>query len=274
LPSDVSKPTLRITHHMARSGGTVICKCLGSLNNIILLSEIHPLAKYVLGEERKDRIWANPLNQAYAWFNLISGEDIIEIKNKNGISFIETIKLIYNRCLAKNRTLVIRDWSDLDFIGLPWIPRATYDLTLYNILKPYFNILHTFTVRHPLDQWLSLKGLTSSVVKQLTPEVFLKGYLKFAEKAIKIGFIRYEDFTRQTDFELKVLCKNLNIEFSEIYKERWKNYRTITGDHNPRGGITEITHLPRKRMQKDFYDKFISNPDYQDSVKLLGYEEA
>ncbi len=257
---------------MARSGGTVICKCLGSLNNIVLLSEIHPLAKYVLGEEKKDRIWINPLNQAYAWFNLLSKEDVLEIKNKNGISFIDSIKLIYTRCQEKNKILVIRDWNELDFIGLPWVPRATYDLMLYNILNQDFNVIHTFTVRHPLDQWLSLRGLTSSLVKQLTPEVFLKGYLRFAEKAFSIGFTRYEDFTRQPDNELQILSERLDIEYSEIYKTRWKNYRTITGDHNPRRGITEITPLPRKNMEKDLYQKFISNPDYLSAIKILGYE--
>lgn len=37
------KPKIRIFHNLGRSGGTLICKCLGCMEHIVLLSEIHPL---------------------------------------------------------------------------------------------------------------------------------------------------------------------------------------------------------------------------------------
>ena len=39
---------------MARSGGTIICRCLASMERIVLLSEIHPLGARMF----------NPLDQA------------------------------------------------------------------------------------------------------------------------------------------------------------------------------------------------------------------
>ena len=37
-----AKPKLRIIHHLACSGGTLISKCLSALPNVYLLSEVHP----------------------------------------------------------------------------------------------------------------------------------------------------------------------------------------------------------------------------------------
>ena len=34
-----ARPTLRLVHHMARSGGTLISKCLGCMTGVLLLSE-------------------------------------------------------------------------------------------------------------------------------------------------------------------------------------------------------------------------------------------
>src|SRR5690606_18702694 len=39
------KPTLRIIHHFACSGGTLICKCLAAQPNVFLLSELHPTTR-------------------------------------------------------------------------------------------------------------------------------------------------------------------------------------------------------------------------------------
>ena len=38
----MAKPIIRIIHNLARSGGTPICKCLGCMSDIVLLSEIEP----------------------------------------------------------------------------------------------------------------------------------------------------------------------------------------------------------------------------------------
>ncbi len=36
------KPTIRIIHHFACSGGSLISKCISALPNVYLLSEVHP----------------------------------------------------------------------------------------------------------------------------------------------------------------------------------------------------------------------------------------
>jgi hypothetical protein len=40
----MGKQKLRMIHNMARSGSTLVCKCLGCMEGVVLLSELHPLA--------------------------------------------------------------------------------------------------------------------------------------------------------------------------------------------------------------------------------------
>ncbi|WP_139788474.1 hypothetical protein [Halomonas sp. BC1] len=46
-----AKPTLRIIHHFACSGGTLISKCLAAQPNVFLLSELHPTTRLAFNEE-------------------------------------------------------------------------------------------------------------------------------------------------------------------------------------------------------------------------------
>ena len=39
---------IRLIHNLQRSGGTIISKCLGAQDDVVLLSEIHPIGIEVL----------------------------------------------------------------------------------------------------------------------------------------------------------------------------------------------------------------------------------
>jgi len=57
---------------MARSGSTLMCKCLGCMEGVALLSEQHPKAWNLF----------NPLTQAEAWFQLITPSEFADMKKK------------------------------------------------------------------------------------------------------------------------------------------------------------------------------------------------
>jgi len=94
MKKNKKKPVIHVLHHMARSGGTIISRCLGCMNNIALLSEIHPY-----GYENQ---LINPLAQAHEWFNLLTPEDIEKIKASHPFPFIDAIELIKQRCDERN----------------------------------------------------------------------------------------------------------------------------------------------------------------------------
>ena len=125
-----ARPKLRLLHHMARCGGTLISKCLACMDGVLLLSEIHP----------RGTRWFNPLIQAQKWFGLFSPEEFASFRRMDRSEFADAIVQIAER--ARDRHLVLRDWSHLDFTGVPFVAQPAYRLLLADVLKPRFELLH------------------------------------------------------------------------------------------------------------------------------------
>ena len=254
-----AKPRIRILHHMARTGGTLICRCLASMHRVVLLSEIHPAGMKMF----------NPLQQAQAWYGLLEPDDEARAR-RDEFGFLEAIRLISRKCEAKKWTLVLRDWSHLDFTGVPYA-LPTFRSALVDILIPEFEVLRFSTVRHPLDQWLSLRQ--NAVYRdQLGAVKFLRGARRFAESATQTGFVRYEDFSHDPDRGLRAICTALQIEFDPGYAERWGHYVNITGDVRPGRAGSHIALLPRQAIGSAEEAHFRSLANYSETVALLNYE--
>lgn len=251
---------------MARSGGTLISKCIGCMDGIDLLSEVHP---FVASGQ------FNPITQAQKWFGIDTAAKLQALQLARGISWTEGIALIYGWVAERGETLVIRDWSHLDYTGVPWV-QPTYKLSTAEVLAQSFEVRQATTVRHPVDQWYSLKKLTV-VAGQLTVADYLKGYRAFAEKAVEIGFVRYEDFTEAPTQSLQKLCQMLQIPFDSTYTEKWAAFANVTGDvpdQAPGRGnvLQEIKPLERRVADRRTLERFRASPDFEPSLELLGYE--
>jgi len=252
------RPNLRIIHHMARTGGTVICRCLASMQGVVLLSEIHPLGVKMF----------NPLEQAHSWYGLLNPEDM-EAARSGQLNFSQSIQLISDRCREQGKTLVLRDWSHLDFTGVPFV-QPRYRSLLVEALEPDFELLRHATVRHPLDQWLSINK-QEVYRKQLGPARFLKGCKEFAKFAETAGFSRYEDFTKKPDPTLQSICNALKLDFDAAYAGKWQNYSNITGDVLPGRAGKNICRLPRQPSDPVNEQKFCALPEYSAIIETLGY---
>jgi hypothetical protein len=227
---------------MARSGGTIICRCLASMEGIVLLSEIHPLGARMF----------NPLDQADRWYGLLTPDDI-KLASSGRLSFPDAIEIVERRCTEQGKLLVIRDWSHLDYTGIPFV-KPSYRPLLVEALHSRFRLLNFSSVRHPLDQWLSLSRL-AIIRERLSPSDFLKGAVLFARSSRKTGFVRYEDFTRQTDAVLQTICEEL-----------------LTGDVEPDRASDEIAPLPRRELKAKEARSFTSIPAFRQVTRMLGYD--
>jgi hypothetical protein len=257
--SQTTRPKIRILHQMARSGGTIICRCLASMEGVVLLSEIHPAGLRMF----------NPLQQAMEWYALLTPDDI-KLARESKLSFVQSIGLIAERCQQQNKTLVLRDWSHLDFIGIPF-GQASYRSGLVEALQKDFDLLRYSTVRHPLDQWLSLTK-NPMFAERLAKPKYLRGVRHFSDMAVSTGFLKYEQFTADPDTGLKQLCDGLDLVFDPAYRERWPDYSNITGDVLPgRSGPTEICNLPRQTGIESLAKAFESRSDYRRILEILGY---
>ncbi len=255
------KPRIRILHQLARSGGTVICRCLASMENVVLLSEIHPLGGRMF----------NPLQQAMEWYGLISPAEL-ESSRISKMTFAAAIALIAQRCLDQGKILLLRDWNHLDYIGIPFT-QAQFRPALVESLQGDFELIRFASVRHPLDQWLSLTK-NPLFAQRLGVGKYLKGVRRYSEMAKESGFLRYEDFTQDSDGALLQLCDALQLPFDPAYSKRWSSYDNITGDVMPgRSGSGEIKSLPRQDVGSDLEHSLTSRADYQRILDLLAYTD-
>jgi hypothetical protein len=263
----MDKPTIRILHNLARSGGTLVGKCLGSMKSVVLLSEIHPLGTQFF----------NPLAQAQEWHNLLTPEDIRKIERRGKIDFADAIRLIERRCTLAQKHLVLRDWAHLDFMGVPFVKQLSYKLTLADVLAPAFNIVHCTLVRHPVDQWLSLRRLEVVQQENFGLAAFLDSYHRFAEHSTRIGFTRYEDFVQNPEQQMKILCNRLQLDFDGNFLLNWATYHKITGDTSKasRGAkLKQIVPLPRPPIRPGLLQQFRRNHSYRKAIKLLSYNDG
>jgi protein O-GlcNAc transferase len=260
------KPRLRMIHNLARSGGTLMSKCLGCMEGVILLSEIHPAATQMF----------NPLAQAAEWHNLLSDGDKAELQRRGSISFVDAIDLILRRAEERGGKLVLRDWAHLDYTGYPYVTTPGYRPALYDALADRFDIIRVSMVRDPVDQWQSLIMLSTLQAPMQRGEFnlakFLSGYRKYAELCVQTGFFRYEDFLRQPEKVMRELCARLQIGFDPDFINKWHRYTKIGGDVDSRGvNAREIKLLPRRPVTPELREAFLASEDYRASIGLLGY---
>ncbi|MBS3734274.1 MAG: tetratricopeptide repeat protein [Phycisphaerae bacterium] len=259
-----TKP-VRLLHNLARSGGTLVSRCLACLPDTVLLSEIHPLGVRMF----------HPIAQADQWYGLFTPEELAAMKRRGSISFPEAIALIADKCTPGGRHLVLRDWSHLDYMGVPFVDRPSGRMGLAEALAPRFELRRAALVRHPVDQWLSLRKLTL-IHGTLDVAAYLDGCAAFAEQARRVGFVRYEDFTRDPTGTMRRLCDMLDLPYDDGFLDRWCDYTNVTGDtrSTSRGDpMRTIKPLPPREAPPDLLARFRRHPAYERTLALLGYED-
>jgi hypothetical protein len=257
------KPSVYMLHNLARSGGTVIGKCLGCMPEVFLLSEIHQDVMTMYPND------THPITQALNW-GLIT---LQELEGKR-LTIIDAVQLIEEKCTSHNKKLVIRDFAYLDFIGMPIVKPPSFKLMLAEILSHNFEVIQFAIVRHPVDQWLSMINSTPIFLK-VSLDVYLRGYLEFGKQIQSFGFIRYEDFVKEPEKQMQHLCYKLRLRFDRTFVARWSSYNKITGDLDHKksraAGSQSIAQLPRRPMDEELKKQFRNNSHYREAIKLLGY---
>jgi hypothetical protein len=256
---------LGILHQLARTGGTIINRCLGCMQKIVMLSEIHP----ILPQGQR----FHPLYQAGQWFHLIGPEERVALRakalreGKRG-AFVSSIELIEQRTRLSERHLLIREFSHADFLRTPRT-QPVFRSRMVDELGKLYLLRRSAVVRHPLDQWRSMQDYPASRGR-CTLADYLKGHRRFAEMASKVGFVRYEDFCRDPAATLQALCRNLNVPFDAEFRERWMHYDRLNGDMSRPPGLP-IQARERPVPNEQLMKALLQSEDYRASLALLGY---
>ncbi len=255
-----ARPTLRLVHHLARTGGTLMSRCLASMSGVTLLSEIHPRGAEVA-------LQFDPLFQAQYWFKLLSGREVDRLRAESP-RLAARIEAIRARAAQRDECLVLRDWNHPDFMPFPGLGEPSGCSRLAEAVESEFRLVRAATVRHPLPQWLSWQRYSPE--SGISLERFMRGCRRFAEIAVEIGFVRYEDFLADASLRLHELADLLELEFDDQFKYRWFFYRTISGDLE---GLEQHELRPPRAVEIDPDEARLveANPDYRRTLELLGY---
>ena len=222
--------TIRIIHNLPRSGGTIISKSLGVQKDIVLLSEIHPLGPLVREKMGVDPTFGQPIYQAQSWYKLFDEDDLDKIRGKT-LSFVDRIKFICKKIKEKNKNLIIRDWSFVDFLGEPYI-KPTKKNALLEILSNHFKIKSIYVIRDPLQNYLSCCNRLTFFLQHYSFDLFLDGYNSYLKNISKDNSIIFEKFIKKPENGLKKISSILNFNFDEKNLEKLNNLNglKITGD--------------------------------------------
>lgn len=254
---------IRLIHQLARSGGTLINRLLLA-QGVAVLSEVHPLG------------WANldPLTQARDWFGLIGADDL---QGRDGLLYADALALIADKAQRRRRPLAIRDWSHLDFMPIGMGLKPALVSAQAAVLANRFDLIRVTTVRHPLDQWLSLAAMLTSEgrpPRQVELEHWLDGIEAFAAMAAATGFVRYEDIAADPPAGMAELCRRLALPFDPAQLEGWRETTQFsTGAVPGRAAFsTAIEQLEPRPAPPHLLHRLNRDRRYRQALDLLGYE--
>ena len=213
----------------ARSGGTLLNQCLGSLPNVVILSEVNPLGS---GSGKDPNVCRTVKEQAATWYG-------IELKSNDFLGGILELEEI---CRETNRQLIVRDWSFVNFV-----PTLENDfdppnqLLCLNTLAQHAEVKPFAFIRDAIDVWISRN----------TPDnIFFSEYLNYTNSIVEnnISYFKYEEFCESPQTVMRKICAQLDLEYSDRFSD-YKHFETVNGDIQlkSRGNSKcDIKPLPRK----------------------------
>ena len=240
----------------ARSGGTLLNRCLASLPNTLMLSEVNI-------EALCPNSCSHIKDQAKDWYGLDLRSD----------GFLENIEELYNYCLETDRTLIIRDWSFGSFVPSRYNNfNPSKKLATFEAIAKRFPVTPFALVRDSVDIWLSFNA---------SPRTFYDKNLEFLYEFSKeliannIKIFRYEDFCRDSEAVMRDICNYTGINYSDEFKG-FSNYFKVTGDidlpeHSRGIQVGKISLLSRRESYNEFAEVIENNTKASLINQLFGY---
>lgn len=256
----VAEP-VRTIHHMACTGGTLISKCLATLPNTLLLSEINPLSTMHVKEGMGQFA---PTDLLLAMRKAVRPQDddtLIRV-------FLSSMATLLADCSAKGIHLVLRDHAHSSFCTTA---AAVAQPALHEILSREFPRRSVVTVRHPLDSFLALHSHKWSNVIPFTLEEYALRYEVFLDRHIDIPVCRYEDFVAAPEATLEQICSHLELPTPPGVIELISAV-TLTGDSGRSGVIIEPR--PRRPIPDEIRSSIDESKAYRRLCERFGYTSA
>jgi hypothetical protein len=244
-----TKPAIRIIHHLACSGGTLISKCISAMPNTFLLSEIHPFSDmHILGDKS---------HYAPSDYTTLSRfANIPDLRILAGKLFSQNIQGIHEHLKLRGANLVLREHSHFDFFKGDILASPI----ISNLLKEEFELLQVVTVRNPIDCYLSLLNNNWLTFQPQTFDEYCRRYLEFMRMYSHVEILKYEDFLENPINFMQSMCSLLELDFSDLFVDLLEIFK-VTGDSGRSSNV--ITKRDRRELPSHFIDEVKSSSHFK-----------
>jgi len=194
--------TIRVLHHWACSGGTIISRAIASLPRVILLSEVHPLAHLRLESATREYAPTDVIQQLCLPHN--DSDPALCVAAWNGC--IDSLSL---RLESESKILILRSHDHIDFFTGA---NCRMKSLISESLATRHRLLELLSVRHPLDSWISLKSQGwDKHFRFASLSEFSRRCLSLLTACEGMPFVRYEEFTLKPEIYLQLISNVLQL---------------------------------------------------------------
>lgn len=249
---------IRTVHHFACTGGTLISKCIASMPNTQLLSEVDPLSS--LGDsDSKPRFAPSDIAKLMRQSTHGASPELI------GELFLNNLQIILRNSSNLGLRLILRDHAHSHYCAGEDVQNRT---TFRNLVSSKFATLSVVTVRDPIDSFLSLQNNGWFHFTPASFDEYCRRYLAFLNDYEGVEIIRYEDFVAHPEKVMGDLCEILKLPFNPSFQDVFSVHK-ITGDSGRSSGIIEARD--RRPLDKQKSDEFEASAMYKRLCLVLGY---
>lgn len=258
-PGRVTVEPVRMIHHAACTGGTLIVKCLAAMPNVLVLNEIDPFSP----------LGFDPGNPNFRPSDLLAllreGDNYVDEALLEKL-FLESFRVLHHETSMEGRRLVLRDHSHSHFFtGEQVRARPTFR----TFLASTYRTVSVVTVRDPVDSYLSLVESRWLHFTPATFDEYCRRYHAFLDAYADEPLVRYEDFVADPAAVARGICDELELEFATTFTDTFDSFR-FSGDSGRRGAVIEAR--PRKVMNDAFVEEVRASEAYVSLARRLGYE--
>ena len=249
------KNPIRMIHHFACTGGTVITKCLASMPDTHVLSEVEP-------HSRMD------VSRTFAPTDLIqllrvsSRPPSVDLVSK---VFLSALQVIYDNCQVEGLNLLLRTHAHSQYC----YGDTNSDLpSLLDMISSEYETLSIITVRHPLDSYLSLMNMRWIAFTPQTIEEYSKRYMRFLDNLSKYQIFKYENFIEDSEHFMKQVCCELKLNYCSGFTDSFGKHQ-LSG--NSGRSSDKIVKHERRGIPKSLLAELSSAPNFDLLCERLGY---
>jgi hypothetical protein len=251
---------IRMMHHFACTGGSLISKCIAAMPNAQLLSEVDPLSTVHYQGDRPRFAPTDMVTLVRQSTRGASSELIIEL-------FLNNLGIVYSASISVGQRLILRDHAHGLFCTGSEVPKRP---SLREIVTSRFPTLSMVTVRHPVDSFLSLESNGWVQFSPPTFDEYCRRYVLFLQAHQSIPIVRYEDFIQNPREVMTRICAVLDLPFSDQFIELFGVFR-VSGESGRASNVIETR--PRQPIDRDLADEMERAQNYRVLKQLLEYDD-